>query len=414
MKTPAQLGYLQPEDGDYLKEGAEAIRVNAEVTAALMNRLLAGNIDGTPVPAGADLNEYRTTGMFLISTGSVWATLLNRPESTINRAGWLEVKTTPNGLVRQTISTYSADPAEWTRTTTNVATLALGPWKRTDGAPVTLPDPQPAPQQAGADTGLINRLLLEDFTSRHKGTKSTKGRPAVAIRLDHGLANLAQHVLPLLRKYGFPFSIAMLSRGWTRPENAGITAADVQAWVKNDRAEIWNHGATHGAATTSAELQDEIVTGLAELRAQFPGVPIDGFVVPGVGTPGYGGFNGGGTPAAFYGTEAGRLILQHHAISTGSIYGTSRRVLDGTPRQGQGHFTLDASTPDAVAAQLRAVARDLTGLQLMLHPSLLNTEGFMTTDVLDQVFALIAAERDAGRLVVLSPYELMLADSRTP
>jgi hypothetical protein len=208
------------------------------------------------------------------------------------------------------------------------------------------------------------------------------------------------------------YLLALNSRGWTTSENNTVTASMVDAWVAGGLCKIGNHGAHHNDCTTLAALQDCIVTGLAELKAQLPSASIDGWFVPGVGGTNYNGFNGGATPEAFYNTDAGRLILENHAVSSGAFPNTSQRILDGRVRQGQGHFTMDTSTVSAITAQIDAAITNRTGLQLMCHPSLLNTGGNITTANLTTVLDYLVTKQTAGDLVVLDPYELLLADAR--
>lgn len=394
MATAKDLGMMTPTGDDYIRDGDNAISTNAEITARLYSELR----DGKAVPAGANLDTYRTPGDYHIALGTVWDSLTGRPAVT-GQAGWLTVSATPNGLIRQQLATYGAKPAEYSRVTASASSGAFGPWTRTD------PAGQVAPYAGAAS---MTRAGL--FTAQ-RGISYTNGRAAVALRFDHGLVNFRDLILPLLRKYGLPWSLALNSRTWDRAENAGVTPAEVVEWVTKYQGEVWNHGATHTNADTAESLRDEIVTGLAELRTQLPGVSIDGFAVPGVGSPGYGGFNSGASAEAFYGTEAGRLILENHAVTTGSLPGTARRVLNGTVQQGMNHHTMDSQTYAQIKTQIDAAKNEVKGLQLMLHPSLLGTAGYMTADTLDQVLGYIAAEREAGRLVPLSPYALTLADS---
>lgn len=271
-----------------------------------------------------------------------------------------------------------------------------GPWKRVDDVTAR---------------GLASRLLVEDFTRRH-GTVNTGGIGAVALRFDHGLGNFNTIIRPLLEARGIPYSLALNSRNWGLAENGGVTATDVNTWVQGGLAEVWNHGAHHSNATSDAELRDTIVAGLTELRSQIPNAVIDGFAIPGVGTPGYGGFNGGATAASFYGTTAGRMILENHAVTSGYFSGTAHRAMDGTIRQGQGHYTMDSASQSAIQGQIDTAITNKTGLQLMLHPSNVNGSGNITTATLAAVLDYIVAKRDAGQLAVLSPYKLMVADSR--
>lgn len=266
-----------------------------------------------------------------------------------------------------------------------------------------------APAESG---GSANALLVEDFT-RRRGPVNTDGKGAVALRFDHGLSNFNSKIRPLLEARNLPYSLALNSRSWDLPENSGVTASMVNDWVAGGLAEVWNHGAHHVDATGTEALKDVIATGLEELRSQLPAASIDGWAVPGVGGTNYDGFNAGEAPDSFYGTEAGRLILANHAVSTGYIPGTARRKLDGTVRQGMGHYTLDTVTGTAAQWQINQAATDATGLQLMLHPSSVDKTGNITTAKLVEILDHIVAKRDAGELVVLSPYQLTLADAYT-
>lgn len=405
MTTAAQFGMATPIDSDYMKHGDDAITRNAEIAAALFSDLI-GRVEGTPLPLDTDLNSRLKTGLHLIRNATLWASLKNRPAAAGDaNAGFLRVAELPGSLVWQELTVYYPTPTRYWRISKSLSDL-FPEWKDSN--------PAPSPSAGtitGGNAGLANQLRVQAFTARRGGTKYTAGRGAVALRFDHGLGNFRDVVLPLLRKHSLPFALALNPRNWDRAENGGVTAADVRSWVANDRAEVWNHGATHGNATTAADLRDEIATGLAELQEQISNTVIDGFMVPGVGTPGYDNFNAGTKPEAFYDTMAGRLILENHAVSSGYYPGTARRVLDGTIRQGQNHYTMDARTLADVRAEIAAAERDATGLQLMLHPSLIGGDGYISATVLGQVLAYIAAERDAGRLVVLSPYDLLLADS---
>lgn len=404
MTTANQFGMKTPVDSDYIKDGDDAISVNATKSAELFTDLI-DRVHGIALPVGTDLNSRLPTGLYLIRNATLWASLKNRPEGTGDtNAGFLVVRELPNSLVYQELTVYQPAAAQYWRISRSLGDL-FPAWK--DSTPV----PPANDAGPGVLAGVANKVRLDEFTAHHGGTIYTHGRGAVALRFDHGLGNFRDLVLPLLRKHSLPFALALNSRNWDRAENGGVTQATVRDWVTNDRAEIWNHGATHGNATTEEDLRDEIVTGLAELKAQIPNANIDGWMVPGVGTPGYDGFNAGTTPEAFYNTVSGRLILENHAVSSGYFPGTARRVLDGTIRQGQNHYTLDARTLADAKGQIDAAQKEGTGLQLMLHPSVMNADGNITTAVLGQIFAYIAAERDAGRLVVLSPYQMMLADS---
>jgi peptidoglycan/xylan/chitin deacetylase (PgdA/CDA1 family) len=359
------------------------------------------------VPSGANLDDYRTTGRYMVQNTTIATSLTGGWPTQIPRGPvYFEVEATVAGIVFQQMYSYGASHTALSR-----ATVALTPtpypfggWKDL-GAASSSTDP--------SNAGLANAVRLDDFSFRRGGSKKLPfGAGAVALRFDHGLNNFNTEARPLLEARNLKYLLALNSRGWSTAENDTVTAAMVDAWVAGGLCKIGNHGAHHNDCTTLAALQDCIVTGLAELKAQLPSASIDGWFVPGVGGTNYNGFNGGQTPEAFYNTDAGRLILENHAVSSGAFPNTAQRVLDGRPRQGMGHFTMDTSTVAAITAQIDAAITNKTGLQLMCHPSLLNTAGNITTANLTTVLDYLVTKQTAGDLVVLDPYELLLADAR--
>lgn len=361
----------------------------------------------TDVTTAVSLDDMRTEGKYrwnntaaaeLVTGG--WPTQI--PRGPIR----LQVEVSTGGIVYQTIKSYGASA-----TTLYRATVALTPtpfpfgaWKDL-GAASSATDP--------SNAGLANAVRQDDFSFRRGGSKKLPfGAGAVALRFDHGLNNFDTEARPLLEARNLKYLLALNSRGWSTAENNAVTAVMVDAWVAGGLCKIGNHGAHHNDCTTLAALQDCIVTGLAELKAQLPSAQIDGWFVPGVGGTNYQGFNGGQTPESFYTTDAGRLILENHAVSSGAFPNTAQRILDGRVRNGMGHFTMDTSTVSAITAQIDSAIANRTGLQLMSHPSLLNTSGNITSANLATVLDYLVTKQSAGDLVVLDPYELLLADAR--
>ena len=205
-------------------------------------------------------------------------------------------------------------------------------------------------------------------------------------------------ILPILRSYGWPSTQVMNSRTWDRPESNLVTPAEADAWAD---VEFVHHGATHTDAPTLAALDDEIVTSLAELRAQLPTHQIDGWAPPGVTGTRYMGYNGGGT-AELMSTDAGRLILAHHAWASGYQPDSRHRVLDGMVRQGLSHYTMDVATLAQVQTTVNGAIATEAGLCLMLHPSLLDTTGYMTTGTLTSVLAWLRTKEQAGDVQIVS------------
>src|SRR5690606_6056086 len=85
--------------------------------------------------------------------------------------------------------------------------------------------------------------------------------------------------------------------------------------------------------------------------------------------------------------------------------------LDGQIRDGLGHVTIDGRAVADIKADIDEVIASRKGLQLMMHPSQLNASGKLSTAQFTEVLDYVVAKRDAGDLVILSPYELLVADA---
>ena len=85
--------------------------------------------------------------------------------------------------------------------------------------------------------------------------------------------------------------------------------------------------------------------------------------------------------------------------------------MDGTVRQGMSHTTLDGATLSGAKGVVENAKRDRRGAQFMLHPTALDQSGKLSLSDLTAFLDYVVAERDAGRLAVLSPYSLMVADA---
>lgn len=352
--------------------------------------------------AADNLDNLKTPGWYCVSFSSTGNQITGWPATMGTKTGLIYVQQLFNGGTgwQQTIYPLSATQL-WVRT----GAAAWNVWKdaAADAPAATVID--------NPHAGLTNQLLVEDWSRRRGGRKKT-ATGAVAFRFDHGLANFDTKIRPLLEARGIPYSLALCSGQWAAAENTGVTAAMVNTWVQGGLCEIWNHSRNHAGAADEATAQAEIVTGLTELRTQIPAAQIDGFAVPGTAGLGFApGFVAGTTISEFYSSPGGRIILANHAVSTGYIANTGRRILDGTPRQGQVHSTLDSATLATATNDISVAKTGKLGVQFMMHPSLIDTGAYITTAVFTQILDYVVAERDAGRLKVLGPYDLMLADA---
>lgn len=394
---PASLGFILPADQDWISEGDDAISENARVTAGLFDKR---SYERGRIPNGSDVFTL-ASGSWTVSSAGFAATMTNLPEAWPGR---FIMDSGAEPIVKAaTFKPYNRD-YHWE----TVRAIGGGwmPWRKvggasTDGTAAAPSDAQPA--------NAIRQTLMVN----HYGPVDTGGRGAVAWRIDHGLANFKTKMLPIFRAAGIVPMITLNSRSWDNSENAGVTQSEVNTWVSNGWVEISNHGATHSNVTGDDEIKAYVADGLGELEQQLPAAKgkIFGFHIAGVGVQGaFGGFQGGDTPAR-WDTVMGRAILRNHAFGSGYVPGTNLRVLDGQIRQGLYHTGTDTAAVSTITGLIDQAIAQRRGFQIMSHPSNLDTAGYHSTAMIQQIVDHIVAKRDAGTLAVLSPYQLMLADA---
>lgn len=291
-----------------------------------------------------------------------------------------------------------------------------------EGEPHKSPSVTAQPRKTGGgasvegQAALARQALLDDFTHRRGGVKRVPGKTVISFRVDHGLANFAAKMLPKLEEYDFPYALALNSRSWGHSENAGITPSIVNSWVEGGLAEIWNHGPSHADTSDHDTIYDYIINTKAELEADIPAcAPIDGYMPPGAsGAGGYDGFIPTNSPQKFFGTYAGQLAMATYPAISGQLPGFVYRVQDGRPRIGHPYLNMDQFQAYQVIGRVQNAINDGRGLQLMIHPSLIDQPGYITTADLHEVIDQVKAFQDAGDVVVMSAYDQLLADATQP
>lgn len=260
----------------------------------------------------------------------------------------------------------------------------------------------------GLDQGAaLREVKVSRFRSRRGGTIGTAGKGVVALRFDHHLAQFRTKVLPLLQEHGLPWAQAI------NPANLGtgnddMTMAQIETMCLENGGEVWNHGRNHGDATTVNAGRREIVQSLNELQAGMPALAIEGFTPPGVAAPGYMGASGFVTPEQ-WATVLGGMIMANHAAVSGYAGGWYR-TLDGHIDVGASHRTMDNSQEYHWTASINDAAALGMGVTFMVHPNYIDQPGYITSATLDAALGRIAQARDEGRIEVLTPSALLLAD----
>lgn len=348
---------------------------------------------------GTNLDTFREPGAWTHTNPSA---LVGVPTGVSSGAITLEnLVTGKTGTALQRL--WTADGKLFHRTSTVLAGWGGITWKQLGTGGGT------TPVTVVSDAGLSNAVLIQDFTRRRGGRKKVT-TATLAFRFDHGLANFNTLVRPQMESRNFKYSLALCSGQWDRSENVGVTASMVNDWVIAGLAEIWNHSKDHGSGDNSeASWKAAILDGLNELRAQIPAAQIDGFAPPGSAGTDFGGFIDGQTLEQFYATDGGRFLQTYHAVIAGYI-GATTRWQDGMVRQGLGHLTLDAYTLAQAQTVIQSAETQKRALQFMLHPSRLDTEGYITTATFTSILDYAKAEETAGRLKIVGPYEQLLCD----
>ncbi|MHA7293700.1 hypothetical protein [Arthrobacter sp. HLT1-21] len=352
---------------------------------------------GTSLPLDADANTMRTTGWSHIRFTNDAANITNFAAKEICN---FHVWSTSNGVTYQLQVTTGSFANIWFRSTGSVTNATWTPW-------TPLIDPTPYAVAPAAHRA----ALVAAFKDRRGGVIGTAGLPALAIKFDHGLANFKTKVLPLLRKYDFPWLQAINSRQLGSAGNAS-TWAELQGLLINDGGEMANHGRDHIGATGKGNIDAQILGPLGEFTTNLPAIICEAWDPPGVLSGEFDGYSPMQTIEQHWNTYAGQLAIANHAAVSGYLPGLHRTLPADLPI-GLGHATIDEQTPAWVDGVIRGAIADRAGLKLMLHPIYLDTPGYMTTADLEAVFANIAARRDAGELVVLTPGGLLLADPTT-
>ena len=153
-----------------------------------------------------------------------------------------------------TYTTGDGDYSYWLGEPNKSASVTMRP-KETGGTAV------------GGFGALSRQALLDEFTHRRGGIKKVPGKTVISFRVDHGLKNFAEKMLPKLEEHDFPYALALNSRDWGHPENEGITPSIVNQWVEDGLAEVWNHGPSHADASDNETIYDYIINTRTE---RFP------------------------------------------------------------------------------------------------------------------------------------------------
>lgn len=274
-----------------------------------------------------------------------------------------------------------------------------------------------AGKQSGlGDGGSPEHMMRESEMRRRRGVKNTRGKAGVTLIFDHGTNNFNSLVLPALKFRGLKSTLALNSQMYDPAQSRYVhdnltNWTMIKGWANNDGVEIANHGRTHNNFQDAAGIENEVRGGREELETNL-GFPIDSYVQVGLGKPGFGGFDNGETPEAYWETAAGQIILSAHAVATGSLPAPKFYPMDGTITQGMSGFWIDAGSAAISSAQTQIQTAISTGQGVVIrcHPEVLNVGANTTTAQLTDFFDWLKTQVDNGLIEVLQLRDFAIAE----
>lgn len=257
--------------------------------------------------------------------------------------------------------------------------------------------------QSPTDIMAGGRETLDRVKRKRLGIIGTSGKPVISLRFDHDLDRFLTVVQPLLKARYLPFSFGVVTGSINNPgagyEPTAKTWADVRTQVAYIGGELWAHSRTHGDGVS---LESEIVGCRDDMLAN--NLQPAGFHQPG-GPATYGPFQ----TVAELDSPAGKLIRATYPLYETYLPGAYRTLpTDGC--RGLNHVTLDALTLAEAKAFIDVAVTTGMGLELMLHPKLVGTVGYMSVADFTAVLDYVKGLWNADTIEVMTGSGLAFAD----
>ena len=251
---------------------------------------------------------------------------------------------------------------------------------------------------------------------RRGGVIGTNGATPVSLSFDHGYVNFRDKVLPHLRRLGLPSTSAFNQGQLGSGENEGISWPQLQEYGLNYGVEFAHHGYSHtdiaDASTNVERITNALTSSIDLVKTQMPEVVADAFILPGVGGTNYDGFNGGAEPESWWTHPAGRALMQHFPVVSAKRRGVAVPLMRGEDLSfGSDRLGWDtANGADTLKSHIQSLAGTTMGVKCFMHPSQIGLAGKISEAKLVETLEWLAAERDAGRIEVLTVSGFAYAD----
>ena len=355
------------------------------------------------VPANTNLDEFITEGTYYAGS-TVSATLLNRPPGG-EHPGDLVVKRA-GVYVYQYWTTYRGGDIEsqtFYRWSLNTGTAWAAWRKRVTEADIRRQNPtRPA-------------VLKQRSRIRRGGMIGTNGATPVALTFDHGFGNFRDKVLPILSRLGLPATVAFNDGQMNIAENGGATWSDLQTWGINHGIEYAHHAQSHSDVAID-NLESALTSSISAAATNLPALATDAFIMPGVSGTKWQGFNGGNAASSWWEHPAGQIIATHFPVVSGTTAGLYVPMMGGEDNTWTMYrYSFDNDTrANYFRSKIQNLAGTGMGIAGFMHPSVLdNGSGGTSLAKLTEILEFLAAERDAGRVEVLTLSGFAYADTST-
>lgn len=251
--------------------------------------------------------------------------------------------------------------------------------------------------------------LRQGLSARKGGTIGTAGRGVIALRFDDAPVQFREKVLPILKELDLPFTRVTTAKSI---HDEIIDPAEfplMEAYSLECGGEVWNHGMDHKNASGEAAIIENFVGARTFLRQAMPRIPIDCFAPPGGATAKFDGHGRSLLPEQ-WDTFAGQIIMRNHALAAGYYENSYHRLLDGIPRDGETPYGIDPYSLTRIKELVNRAVNWKVGISFICHPQNIDTTGNISLTTFTEAMRYIAAERAAGRLLVLTLSGMAYAD----
>ena len=362
-----------------------------------------GVVTGETLDAVADWTAPEASGAWTVTNRNN-ATAMGLPEEAPARGSLFNLTDDNKGAEIKHRIFITTDGDLWTQHATSSGYTAWTKKETSNSTPTII--------EGGGGGGAVTAY---DTMLRGRGRIGTGGRPVVAFRFDHSAKPFIEKVLPVLKQYGlpatFPCFVDMMDPqpGYNSDISTGYTWQDVQECFYNG-VEIFSHSWSHQDATTVEGIEKEIRESRFTLEENMPDLLVHGWANPGVPNA-YNGYWGGDSRhhVKMGLNYAGQLITNTYAC-----FNTNKTGVTQQGSQDLAHRTIEGITSlDTLKSRVNDAARTSSAAVLMLHPNQIDNANCISLALFDELCAWIAAERDAGRLEVLTMSGVALADPAT-